>query len=628
MQQQEPRTREDLIVPAGPVRERSLPILTNGAGAGRSKASKWRALTLLLLTIAMAAHFIQWRMYGSTVSPIEPSETMYTLASGAVNAGFIFFTLAILSTLIAGRWVCGWGCHVVGLQDACAWLLLKLGLKPRPFRSRLLMFVPAIAAAYMFLWPVALRVLARPKGEPLIPQFTNHLITTEFWATFPTIAVAVPFLFICGFLTVYFLGSKGFCTYGCPYGGVFRIADKFAPLRIRVTDACTQCGDCTATCMANVKVHIEVKEHAMVVDPGCMKHMDCVSVCPNDALYLGFGKAPLTVKSASSHGGSMSWGEEFLAATVFVAAFFSVWDVYQLVPMLMALGIAPITTFLVMRSIRLLRSEDLTFYKWVLKSQGKIYIAGWIFVFVAGLWTLLNIHSGYIHYHEVMGLRAFQALAVPDELALAQADPGGWLSESDKHNLETGKRDLYRAFDGGFFVNTVNLQSLGWMEYLSGNPAQATRLLALASSRQTESSRALSDYYRGAILNRTGRWEEATSALTAALDERPDLVKAVEETGVSKWHLGQTDAAIADWKTAASQNAVLACYMLSGALAADPATSATYGQKAESLTPDDPYFHWMVGLRLQDLKMNDLAEKHFQRAVELDSKFILRRRPR
>ena len=31
----------------------------------------------------------------------------------------------------------------------------------------------------------------------------------------------------------------------------------------------------------------------MVVDPGCMKCMDCVSVCPNDALYFGFGKPTL-----------------------------------------------------------------------------------------------------------------------------------------------------------------------------------------------------------------------------------------------------------------------------------------------------------------------------------------------
>ena len=151
------------------------------------------------------------------------------LASGAVNAGFIFFTLAIAATLIFGRFVCGWGCHILALQDLCAWLLKKMGLKPRPFRSRLLVFVPLIGALYMFVWPTAARLIAAPKDAPLFPQFTNHLVTTEFWATFPPFAVAVPFLFICGFLTVYFLGSKGFCTYACPYGGFFSLADKVSP---------------------------------------------------------------------------------------------------------------------------------------------------------------------------------------------------------------------------------------------------------------------------------------------------------------------------------------------------------------------------------------------------------------
>src|SRR5207244_4171 len=85
------------------------------------------------------------------------------------------------------------------------------------------------------------------------------------------------------FMTVYFLGNKGFCTYACPYGGVFGLVDKVAPGRIRVTDACEECGHCTAVCTSNVIVHAEVKKYGMVVDPGCMKCMDCVSVCPNDA---------------------------------------------------------------------------------------------------------------------------------------------------------------------------------------------------------------------------------------------------------------------------------------------------------------------------------------------------------
>jgi hypothetical protein len=41
--------------------------------------------------------------------------------------------------------------------------------------------------------------------------------------------------------------------------------------------------------------------------------------------------------------------------------------------------------------------------------------------------------------------------------------------------------------------------------------------------------------------------------------------------------------------------------------------------QADQFTPNDPLFHWMIGRRLQDLGMSELAQKHFQRASQLDS---------
>jgi len=69
-------------------------------GIRKSRTSRWRAAALIALNLFMIAHIIQWRFMGKTISPIEPSETMHTLQKGFVNAGFIFFTLAILATLI------------------------------------------------------------------------------------------------------------------------------------------------------------------------------------------------------------------------------------------------------------------------------------------------------------------------------------------------------------------------------------------------------------------------------------------------------------------------------------------------------------------------------------------------
>jgi len=204
----------------GTKRSISLPVLNNSKDnvelIRESRTSRWRAGALIILNVLMVAHFIQWRFMGTTVSPIEPSESMFTLQNGAVNAGVIFFSLAMIATLIFGRFVCGWGCHILALQDLCSWILKKVGLTPKPFRSRLLVFVPLIVALYMFVWPTVARALTKPNELPLFPAFTNHIITTDFWATFPPFWVAVPFLFICGFMTVYFLGSKGFCIYACP----------------------------------------------------------------------------------------------------------------------------------------------------------------------------------------------------------------------------------------------------------------------------------------------------------------------------------------------------------------------------------------------------------------------------
>src|SRR5262245_42740392 len=218
-----------------------LPVPETG-GIRPSRVSRWRAGALIALNTLMVAHVIQWRFMGQTVSPIEPSESMWTLQQGTINAGFIFFALAILATLMFGRFVCGWGCHIVALQDLCGWILKTAGLRPRPFRSRLLVFVPLAAALYMFVWPTAYRGYAGAARPPA----TWHLATSSFWATFPGPVIGALTFLVCGFAIVWFLGNKGFCTYACPYGGFFGVLDKLAPMRIRVTDACNQCGHCSA----------------------------------------------------------------------------------------------------------------------------------------------------------------------------------------------------------------------------------------------------------------------------------------------------------------------------------------------------------------------------------------------
>lgn len=367
----------------------------------RHSRNGWkRALVLTGVWVFMIGHLVQWLIMGTTLAPIEPSESMETTKHGVITVGAIFFGAAILSTLILGRWFCGWGCHWVALQDGTAWLLRKAGVRPRPFRSRLLVWIPLALACYMFLWPLVYRFAVAPWIDPQNPAlawpgFSVHLVTTDFWASFPGILMAIPFTLICGGVIVYLLGSKGYCTYACPYGGFFAPAEEVAPMRIVVNaDRCHQCGHCTAVCTSNVRVHEEVRDYGMVVDPGCMKCMDCVSVCPNEALSFGMGKPAFRVKREGTRAAAnaerrydLSWPEEVALLVLAVAAFLAVRGNYVGLPLLFASGLAVSTAFVAWKAWRVLRDRNAAFHQWRLRFHGSWRMAG--AAWVAGTALLL-----------------------------------------------------------------------------------------------------------------------------------------------------------------------------------------------------------------------------------------------
>jgi tetratricopeptide (TPR) repeat protein len=357
-----------------------------------------------------------------------------------------------------------------------------------------------------------------------------------------------------------------------------------------------------------------------------MKCMDCISVCPNDALYFGFGKPTIAVSKPKSkpilRNYSLTWPEEIVGAVVFLGSFLAVRGVYALVPFLMALGCAAVTTFLTLKTWRLLTNTELSFHRLILKSSGKIRKAGWAFLAFSICWVGLSAHSGWIRYHEYSGDEAFQKIQVPDELALAQVNPGPWLSPADRENVLEGTNHLRAASNFGLFVNSEALPKLAWFEYLSGGAERSVELLNQAANHQKGQAKALSLYYRGTILNRLGRYEQALTNLDAALAEREDLILARQEKGESLWQLGRKEDAISVWTDAIQRNSRLA--LVSNQLAGAKRSvgrieeASAYEIQADQFTPNDPLFHWMLGLRLKNLGMNDLAEKHFQRAIQLD----------
>jgi tetratricopeptide (TPR) repeat protein len=237
----------------------------------------------------------------------------------------------------------------------------------------------------------------------------------------------------------------------------------------------------------------------------------------------------------------------------------------------------------------------------------------------------LSAHSDWIRYHEYQGNRAFQRLQIPDELALAQSNPDPWLTPIDRQTIAEGRKHFQTAAQFGLFLNGEALPKLAWFEYLSGNAEQSIELLGQAAARQKGQTKAVSLYYRGTILNRLGRYEQAGASLDEALMQRDDLILARQEKGESLWQLDRKDEAISVWTDAVQRNGRLV--LASNQLAAAKRSlglveeAVALEEQADRFTPNDPLFHWMIALRLKNLGMNELAEKHYQRAIQLEPRF-------
>lgn len=384
----------------------------------------------------MAAHMLHWRLAGRTVAPLELNEVMYTLEAGIVTAGFLFMALVLVSALIFGRFFCSWGCHILALEDLAAWLLRQVGIRPKPIRSRLLLLVPPAALFYMFVWPQIVRVMENrpaPAWKIMSPDDPwGSFLTNDFWRNLPGPFIAVATFLVCGFLIVYLLGSRSFCTYICPYGAAFSLADRFAPGQIIHTGGgCETCGACTAACKSNILVHEEVRVFGKVVSPACLKDLDCVAACPDQSLSFGFAR-PALFQSWNKAGRrkrryDVSIGEEVLMAGVFLAAVLILRGLYDVVPFLLSLGVGAVLAWISVAAWRLTKPRRVDLSHVTLKQHGRLTGAGRAFVVLVAALSALLLHSAFIRWHEVAGQAAFdrlrEALGQRDRQMIEAASP-------------------------------------------------------------------------------------------------------------------------------------------------------------------------------------------------------------
>jgi len=381
----------------------------------------WRAWTLLGVHVLFAAHIVHWKLAGKTLAPLELNELMVTLELGVVTAGFAFMCLVFLSVLIFGRFFCSWGCHILALQDGSQWILDKLHIRPKPLRSRLLLWVPVGATLYMFLWPQLSRLVA---GDPL-PDLRLHdegqawasFVTEDFWRNLPPVGMALLTFFVVGFVVTLFLGSRSFCNYGCPYGALFRIADRFTPGRIKRVSDCSSCGHCTAACSSGIEVHKELERYGTVVSSSCLRDLDCIDACPSGAVGFGFTKPTIFRKLDQGRPrkpATLSWPEEFAGAAIFLIGLFVFRGLYGRLPFLMSLSLGALLAWFSIAMWRMLREKHAAFGPWRLKKGGHWTRAGKFALPIALLiWSYVG-HSAWIRVLEVRADNAYEFAMEPE----------------------------------------------------------------------------------------------------------------------------------------------------------------------------------------------------------------------
>ena len=253
----------------------------------------------LRIAILLGVHvliLIHVLYFGSnTIGSIDFQEFFHAFVKhGIINAGGILVLLAFLTTLIFGRFFCGWACHFGAIQELCWWLLNKLDVKPKTVDSKLVTILPIIILLNFYVIPNLLYAFDHSWGLSI------RINSPEIWAFLPGWIIGTLTFLIDGFLIVYFLGRKGFCRFLCPWGAFLKLPNSLAMFKVRKTGNCTECHECTRQCPVGIDVSYEINTYQKVTNTNCTSCLICTSGCPENALRYQF-ENPLNEEIKLSH---------------------------------------------------------------------------------------------------------------------------------------------------------------------------------------------------------------------------------------------------------------------------------------------------------------------------------------
>ena len=224
--------------------------------------------------------------------------------------------ILLLVCLLVGRALCSWGCPIGMIQDLITKVRTRLGIRSREIKQKshdrlalakyaVLLLTILLSASigltflsgetagntYKDLYPAGTTQIAPFCAVCPSPDiyYLGSVFNTGVWQfNDPTryVALLVITIVIGGAIAM----PRFWCRYLCPMGALSSLFNKSSMLAIKKDHSkCTKCNYCVTCCDMRVcKVRDENKDER-VMDTNCTLCMECISACPEKAVYATFG---------------------------------------------------------------------------------------------------------------------------------------------------------------------------------------------------------------------------------------------------------------------------------------------------------------------------------------------------
>jgi ferredoxin len=232
-----------------------------------------------------------WQLRGWPINwilDLDPLTSLATvLATGTLYATLTWSLVAIVLTLVVGRFFCGFACPMGTIHQATGWLArrgLHQHARVAANRHRRLQSVKYYLLAFLLALAVMgsvqtgifdpLPLLHRSVNLALLPLADNGLGVLREEPRFVASAWLIGVLFL-GLVGLNLVLPRFFCRFICPLGALFGLLGRFSPWRIgKTADKCGECCICEEYCEG------ACRPAGTIITGECVMCMNCLDRCP------------------------------------------------------------------------------------------------------------------------------------------------------------------------------------------------------------------------------------------------------------------------------------------------------------------------------------------------------------